>query len=149
MQFLASIKKLSIRSLTYWALIGTLVVLFMVSGISKIIQIKQFEDSIMTARIVPSFLVDYVSRFIVGLEIAVSIGLLFGKTREKSLGLIFLLSSAFLAYSIWRMLQGISMPCHCFGILFRMSPVASILLNIAIISSVVFCNRQNTPKTQV
>jgi uncharacterized membrane protein YphA (DoxX/SURF4 family) len=146
MQFLASIKKLSIRSLIYWVLIGMLAILFMVSGISKIVQIRQFEDSIMTARIVPSFLVDYVSRFIIGLEIVVSIGLLFRKTREKSLELIFLLSSTFLAYSIWRMIQGISMPCHCFGILFRMSPVVSILLNAGIISSVIFCNRQNTSK---
>jgi len=70
--------------------------------------------------------------------------------QKMSLHLAMLLSVMFISYSSWRIVERIPVPCHCFGALFQITPPESILLNLGLLSLIVFLlNGMNMPLRNV
>ena len=81
------------------------------------------QKAIVRSHLLPDALVPIVAYAVVSAEAAVAILLCYRSTRSFALFLATMMSLFFGGYSLWRQLRHIPAPCHCFGLLFQMSPL--------------------------
>jgi fatty acid desaturase len=110
-----------------------LTLVFGTAAAAKIQGFNNFESTIVASLLVPMEFTRFVAVLIVTLEIVLTIGLFVPVLRKSSLQFLAGMVSVFLAYSTWRGLKGINVPCHCFGGLLTLTPLQSVLLNFTIL----------------
>jgi hypothetical protein len=110
---------------------------FAAAALSKASVFREFEATLEASGLLPLSLVPPIAAAILGLELAVAVGLLgsmrVGSLHESSLQVSLILGSSFVAYSLWRWMQGISAPCNCFGRLLVLSPAQSMMLSMSVV----------------
>jgi hypothetical protein len=112
--------------------------LFLTAATAKIIGFREFEATLSASRLVPYNYVTQVASLVIAIEVLLAALLWRPSWRATALHSLLLLVSVFIAYTIWRTLQGIGVPCHCFGVLFTMNPWQSVLLNVTLLSLIVW-----------
>jgi len=104
------------RVLLRWLGPSALVVVFGVAAVAKMNDFESFRDAIVKSALVTEGLTRPVAGAVIGLEIALALGLLLGTRwvalRTPALGATTMVCSGLLAYSLWRWYRGISAPCH-------------------------------------
>jgi dolichol-phosphate mannosyltransferase len=108
--------------------------LFLTAAVAKIQGFSEFEATLTASRLVPLGWETQVGRAVVVLELLL-VGLIwFSAWRRAALQILTLLVSLFIGYSLWRSVQGVAVPCHCFGVLFTLEPWQSLLLNMGLLA---------------
>ncbi len=110
-------------------LVGFLSMVFLAAAIAKTMSFRELEATLAASKLVPVLLTSQAGVLLVVTEYLVALLLLIPKTRQPALNAAIVLCSVFIAYSTWRWMQGISVPCSCFGALFKMEPWQSIIFN--------------------
>ena len=109
-------------------------ILFLFSGVSKLLTIDEFEVYVFSLKILSLNGAFLVSRILIGLEFIIGLLLIVGiylKPIVKLTIMTLILFSIFIAFLVFTQE---SEHCHCFGSLIEMSHWASLLKNIAIIA---------------
>ena len=128
-------KPLRLTALIVRMLLG---VFFIVSAISKLIGIDQFEIYIFTYNILPLNLSFLTARLVICAEILVGLGLLsniWKRLVDTSAVLMMVCFTLFLGYAL---LIGRTDSCNCMGPLVEIDPAKSILKNVLIIIALIF-----------
>ena len=132
------------NSLKRWRINGVflgcfiLALVFGTAAAAKIQGFNNFESTLVASLLVPQGWTRFGAVLIVTLEVVLTIGVFIPTLRKSSLQLLAVMVSVFIGYSIWRGLQHIPIPCHCFGALFTMTPVQSLSLNLVLLIVVVW-----------
>jgi len=113
---------------------GILSLVFLTSAVAKTRSFHELESTLAASRLVPVLLVSQAATLLLVTEFLLAFLLLLPVARRPALHASIVLVSVFAAYSTWRWMQGIPVPCHCFGILFQLTPIQSILINLALLS---------------
>lgn len=123
------------------ALTGGVLVLAVVFGtaaLGKVARFSEFEASLIASRLVPLNQVSVICAGVVALEFILAAGLFLSLVapvpRQPLLCASAVLFSTFLSYALWRQVQGIQVPCHCFGFLFTLAAWQAMLMNTALLS---------------
>ncbi len=116
------------------ALCILLSLVFLTAAIAKTTAFRELEATLAASKLVPVLLTSQAGVLLVVTEYLVALLLLIPKTRQPALQAATVLCSVFIAYSTWRWMQGISVPCHCFGTLFKLEPWQSSSLNLGILT---------------
>jgi hypothetical protein len=111
-----------------------LALVFGTAAAAKIQGFNNFESTLIASLLVPQGWTRFGAVLIVTLEVVLTLGLFIPTLRKSSLQILAAMVSVFIGYSLWRGLQHIPIPCHCFGALFTMSPLQSVLLNLGLVS---------------
>jgi hypothetical protein len=106
---------------------------FAIAAVTKIQRFNEFEATLDLSRLVQADMVRPMALVMIGLELAIAVGLLFSRTRRAALNLAGSLICLFMTYSIWRGMHAIPLPCNCFGALLTMRPWQSLLLNMVLL----------------
>ena len=117
---------------TVWEILFPLFLLsltFLTSALAKTRSFSELESSLAASRLVPIPWVSIAGVFLLVLEYLLSVLLFIPATRRPALYTAAIVISTFVAYTVWRWMQGIGVPCHCFGVLFKLAPWQSLLLN--------------------
>ncbi len=127
---------------------------FAIAAFAKLQNFSQLERTLTVSRLIPTGLVPMVSCLLIAVEFTIALGLMVPflqpVLQKMSLHLAMLLSVMFISYSSWRIVERIPVPCHCFGALFQITPPESILLNLGLLSLIVFLlNGMNMPLRNV
>ena len=112
---------------------GILSLVFLTSAVAKTRSFHELESTLAASRLVPVLLVSQAATLLLVTEFLLAFLLLLPVARRPALHASIVLVSVFAAYSTWRWMQGIPVPCHCFGILFQLSPAQSITLNLSLL----------------
>ena len=120
------------------ALCILLSLVFLTAAIAKTTAFRELEATLAASKLVPVLLTSQAGVLLVVTEYLVALLLLIPKTRQPALNAAIVLCSVFIAYSTWRWMQGISVPCTCFGALFKMEPWQSIIINSFILTILVY-----------
>lgn len=96
-----------------------LVCVFIVSGLTKLIDIKGFEIAVSRFEILPSFFISYFSILLPVVELFLGLCLLFGLYINLVLKSLFILTCFFILVIITTLIRGITVNCGCFGGLFN------------------------------
>ena len=107
---------------------------FLTAAVAKTQSFRELEATLAASKLVPVLLTTQAGVFLVVTEYLLAVLLLLPITRRPALHAATILVSVFLAYSTWRWMQGIGVPCTCFGALFKMHLWQSILLNVGLLS---------------
>jgi uncharacterized membrane protein YphA (DoxX/SURF4 family) len=102
---------------------------FLTAAIAKTTAYRELEGTLGASRLVPVPAIPFAAVFLLSLEYLLSVLVLLPTTRLPALRAATVLVSVFAAYSTWRWMQGISVPCHCFGVLFKLDPWQALILN--------------------
>ena len=129
----ASTSQLKRTALLGHFLSGILSLVFLTSAVAKTRSFHELEATLAASRLVPVLLVSQAATLLLVTEFLLAFLLLLPVTRRPALHASTVLVSMFAAYSIWHWMQGIPVPCHCFGILFQLSPAQSITLNLGLL----------------
>lgn len=125
--------------------------LFLVAVIAKCRAFYQVVAMVKVSGLFPADMAVPVAYAIPAMELILVLVLLLpsAKMVQLSSAATIGVCSLFLTFSIWRGLNGIKAPCSCFGILFRMSPIEAILLNLAILGLILLTdmNVKSRPTT--
>lgn len=105
---------------------------FLVSAIAKSFSFRELEATLVASQLVPAPLTTFVGIFLLVLEYLLAFLLLVPPTQRSACYAAITVTSVFAAYSTWRWMQGIAVPCQCFGILFKMQPWQSLALNLGL-----------------
>ena len=130
----ASTAKLKHTALPGHLLSGILSLVFLTSAVAKTRSFHELESTLAASRLVPVLLVSQAATLLLVTEFLLAFLLLLPVARRPALHASIVLVSVFAAYSTWRWMQGIPVPCHCFGRLFQLTPIQSILINLALLS---------------
>lgn len=121
------------RKVLAWALRLILAAVFVLSAVSKMAGIDQFEVYVYSFGFLPLNVCFVVARLLIGLELLLALFILVGwmprLTRLAALGVL-LFFSLFLCYAA---LAGRNDSCQCFGQWIHMDPVQSLLKNAVLI----------------
>ena len=139
------LRKQSRNALVNHLLCGFLSMVFLAAAVAKTMSFRELEATLAASKLVPVLLTRQAGMLLIVTEYLVSLLLIFPKTRQPTLNVAATLCSVFIAYSTWRWQQGISVPCTCFGALFRLEPWQSILLNTGLLIAI--CASITTPTT--
>ncbi len=115
-----------------------LAIVFGTAAAAKIQGFNNFESTLVASLLVSQGWTRFGAVLIVTLEVVLTIGLFIPTLRKSSLQLLAAMVSVFIGYSFWRGLQQIPIPCHCFGALFTMTPLQSLLLNLGLLSLMIW-----------
>ena len=110
-----------------------LAIVFGTAAAAKIQGFNDFESTLVASLLVPQGWTRFGAVLIVTLEVVLTLGLFIPTLRKSSLQLLAAMVSVFIGYSFWRGLQHIPIPCHCFGALFTMTPLQSLILNFGLL----------------
>jgi uncharacterized membrane protein YphA (DoxX/SURF4 family) len=110
-----------------------LALIFLTAGLAKIQRFDEFESTLVASRLVPLYQARLAATALIVLELVLAASLLHPRTRTTALQTAALLICVFIGYSAWRWMQNIPVPCHCFGVLFTMTPWQAILFNLALL----------------
>ena len=123
-------RRQSRKALVNNLLVGFLSMVFLAAAIAKTMSFRELEATLAASKLVPVLLTTQAGVLLVVTEYLVALLLPIPKTRQPALNAATVLCNVFIAYSTWRWMQGISVPCSCFGALFKLDPWQSILINI-------------------
>ena len=118
---------------------------FLAAAVAKTLSFRELEATLAASKLVPVLLTSQAGVLLVVTEYLIALLLIFPKTRQPALNAAVVLCSVFIAYSTWRWMQGISVPCSCFGALFTIQPWQSILLNTGLIVVCAYILHSVTP----
>lgn len=133
-------RKQSQKALVNNLLCGFLSMVFLAAAIAKTMSFRELEATLIASKLVPVLLTTQAGVLLLVTEYLMAPLLLIPKTRQPALNAVAVLCSMFLTYSTWRWMQGISVPCTCFGALLRIEPWQSILLNIGLLATTCVCS---------
>ncbi|MDD3321310.1 MAG: DoxX family protein [Paludibacter sp.] len=121
-------------------------IVFIASGITKLLSIDDFQVFIYSMNIINLNLSMILTRIIIGVEL--SIGLLYLiRIYPKSISYITLgLMIIFTIFTIYLEISGSTEDCHCFGNILKFSNTTTILKNIIIIFMVIYSLIYSKPK---
>lgn len=122
-------------STTESALRGFLIVVFGAAATAKLVNLKGLYQVLWVSLNIPYSLLWPLGDLVIACEILVVLALLFRGYRTYGLVLASFLSTAFFAFSAYRVWVDDKTPCHCFGDLVHISPLESCVLNVAIFAS--------------
>lgn len=110
-----------------------LAAIWVTAGVTKLTLIDQFKDVVKT--IIPGLraMAPAICFIVIGCEVLTAVTLLVPRSRQIGMILTCALSAAFAAVNLIRINEGIHAPCSCFGKIFVMSPVAALVLDIAML----------------
>jgi uncharacterized membrane protein YphA (DoxX/SURF4 family) len=100
---------------------------------AKLRSLSQLESVLFVSGLVPYFALRVVAFMIIGAEVVVSALILLPRWSDLGSRMLIVVCCVFIAYSIWRGMNRIQVPCGCFGGLFKMSPLESIILDTVMI----------------
>ena len=126
-------KQAVVQQFGVWSISLFLAAVFLVSSGAKISAYEDFQVTLLRSQLLVNGYGNTVARLIIGIEIATALGLLIPKVRLFALRVMAGLCCVFIAYSTWRWVRHISVPCSCFGALFRMTPAQAIALNLGLL----------------
>jgi uncharacterized membrane protein YphA (DoxX/SURF4 family) len=129
-----------VRRIAYIAL----AIIFSVAAIAKLNSLQQFESVLFNSGFVPYFALKPAAFAVITCEVMLSVVLVIPKLSNYGARSTIVLCSVFLAYSIWRAINRIAVPCECFGVLYRMSPLQSIVLNLVMIGVALWLSTKET-----
>lgn len=115
-----------------------LALVFGTAAAAKIQGFNDFESTLVASLLVPQGWTRFGAVLIVTLEVVLTLGLFIPTLRKSALQLLAVMVSVFIGYSLWRGLQHIPIPCHCFGALFTLLPWQSLLLNIGLLGLITY-----------
>ena len=127
-------RRQSRKALVNNLLCGFLSMVFLAAAVAKTMSFRELEATLAASKLVPVLLTRQVGILLIVVEYLASMLLLLPKTRQPALHVAALLCSVFTAYSTWRWMQGITIPCTCFGTIFKLNLVQSLLVNLVLIS---------------
>ena len=140
-----AITKLKPSSMAHGVALVFIAAVFSVAAVAKQRSLGQFEATMQASHLVPALALPALANAIIALEAVIALGVLLPflqpVLRKICLFLAMLLSCTFISYSVWKWHEGIQAPCHCFGILFTMTPPASILLNLTLLAAILYLLR--------
>jgi len=122
---------------------------FLTSALAKIRSFSELESTLAASKLVPVLMVSQAATLLLVTELLLASLLILPPTRRAALHASAVVVSAFAAYSTWRWMQGIAVPCHCFGALLKIDPWAALLLNCAllgIIAHLLFTSKLSLPR---
>jgi len=111
---------------------------FLTSALAKTRSFSELESTLAASKLVPVLLVSQAATLLLVTELLLASLLILPPTRRAALHASAVVVSMFAAYSTWRWMQGIAVPCNCFGALFQLTAWQSLLLNgclLALIAS--------------
>lgn len=125
-QSIGTFRKSKTSHAVQWAASVLIAVVFSTAAFAKSRSFGEFEATLKASHLVPTIALSMLANAIIALEFSIALGiltpLLQPVLRRVCLHLASLLSCTFISYSIWRWHEGIAVPCHCFGAIFRLSP---------------------------
>lgn len=121
------------RHFSVWGISIFLALVFIVAAIAKIESYEDFQVTLSRSQLLGTGYANTVAPLIIGVELATAFGLLIPKLRRFALPVVAALCCVFISYSAWRWARHISVPCSCFGALFRMTPPQAIALNLGLL----------------
>jgi hypothetical protein len=114
-------------------------VLFLVSALTKLIDIDKFELYVYSFDILSLGLSYIAARLVIGFELLLGIALLANIYNKYIIRVTLLTLVAFTLFLVYVVLIGRTDNCHCFGEFVAFDPVESIIKNIVFIISTLFC----------
>jgi protein-disulfide isomerase len=96
----------------------------------KTFAFHEFEQVLTFSRLIPAWLARSIAVLIMTLEYGLPLLLAMPRTRTAGLLGTTGLFTAFAAYSAWRIVARVGVPCTCFAGLFTLSPVTTLLLDL-------------------
>jgi len=97
-------------------IIVLLSLIFIISGISKIIYINYFLSILIKYKLFPDFILPYLALILICLEITIGICLLLPKLRQNALISLIGLLIMFILLVLYVQIRNIDVPCGCFAI---------------------------------
>lgn len=111
---------------------------FATAATAKLHNFSQLERTLDASRLVPNGFSQILGQGLIAFELVTALGLvvpfLQPVLQKTSLWSAMFLSATFLSYSVWRGMQHIAAPCSCFGALFTMTPLQSMLINAGLLA---------------
>ncbi len=117
---------------------------FLTSALAKIRSFSELESTLAASKLVPVLLVSQAATLLLVTELLLASLLILPPTRRAALHASAVVVSMFAAYSTWRWMQGIAVPCHCFGALLRLDPWATLLLNCVLLGVISYVMAQTS-----
>ena len=102
---------------------------FLTSAIAKTRSFSELESTLAASKLVPVLMVSQAATLLLVTEFLLAFLLILPPTRRAALHASAVVVSAFAAYSTWRWMQGIAVPCNCFGAFLKLEPWAALLIN--------------------
>ena len=109
------------------------IVLFMYTAASKLLTVKSFASTLAKSPLIGNLnmIVAYAIPIV---EILISLVLIFPSFRKAGLWASFLLMLAFTAYLMYMVFSGNELPCHCGGVISRMTWQQHIWFNLGFVA---------------
>lgn len=106
----------------------SLSLILFVAAVAKGRTLSELSATLQVTRLLPYWMGEPVAIAVIIWEAAIALALLFKRTRYVALWAYIATMFLFMAYSLWRAIKSIQVPCNCFGAVFKMTPSASFLL---------------------
>lgn len=119
--------------LSTWMISIFLAAVFVVAASAKISGYENFQVTLVRSQLLGKGYESMVAPLTIGIELAIAVALLIPKLRPFAVRAMGGLCCVFISYSAWRWARHISVPCSCFGALFRMTPPQAIALNLGLL----------------
>lgn len=119
------------RNVNLWIVRAT--GLFLIATASlKVYAVQDLADSIELTTLIPRSAALPLAISLLISEVSIGIALLARHAVLQKAAVIAasLLFSSFVAYNAWRIIMGVGVPCSCFGVILRSSPVVSLLISL-------------------
>src|SRR6056297_567164 len=120
--------------------------IFIFSGITKLISLDHFELYIYSFKIFSLNISFIISRLIISIEFILGLLLIIGLYRKKVWWLTMGLLVAFSIFLLVLLLLGYSGNCNCFGEVLKMEPLESLIKNIILLIPLLFLLNQKPYK---
>ena len=125
------------------ALCVILSMVFLAAAIAKTMSFRELEATLAASKLVPVLLTTQIGILLVATEYLLALLLLLPQFRKPALLVATGLVSVFVGYTTWRWMQGIAVPCHCFGVLFKLEPWQSLGLNLGLLALIIRVKSQD------
>ncbi|TKC06200.1 MauE/DoxX family redox-associated membrane protein [Pedobacter frigoris] len=109
------------------------IVLFMYTAASKLLTIKSFASTLAKSPLIGSYSL-LVAWAIPIIEIAISLVLIFPTIRKTGLWASLILMLAFTTYLMYMVFSGSELPCHCGGVISKMTWQQHIWFNLGFLA---------------
>jgi hypothetical protein len=111
---------------------------FFAAALAKSLSFRELQATLVASKLVPVLMISQVATLLLVFEYLISVLLLLPATRRPALHSAAVLVCIFISYSVWRWLQDIHVPCSCFGLLFKLAPSNMILVDLLLMSAIVY-----------
>ncbi|MBS1718455.1 MAG: hypothetical protein JSS72_12065 [Armatimonadetes bacterium] len=102
-------------------------VCLLVAFTGKIVALDRFISTVHSLKVLPPEMIVPLVLIILALELAIATGLLWKRTLALASAAALGLFAVFCAYALYRIVAHVTVPCYCFGPLFRLEPKYQLL----------------------